>query len=334
MKRAILFLIVGIALGGGGVWLKYHGGGTGSAAAPEKPADEPEAKTTVSHDTNGNVIVHMDDEAQGDAGILVANPAAAKFNQELKGYGRVTDPAPLSALATELAAAQAGYGASSNELARLKILEGQGNASTRALQSAEAAAQRDRLAVGSARDRLILAWGQPVADLPDLPAFAQSLTAQSAALVRVDLPAGETPPAQPTGARLAALSGESADAEFFGLAAAVDPQTQSRGYLFLLKPNAIKLAPGEAVTGFLKLPGDALSGVIVPRDSIVRTEGAGWVYVLNADSESFTRTKVDLDHPADNGWFVSKNVAAGDHVVVTGAQLLLSEELKATIKAD
>jgi hypothetical protein len=31
---------------------------------------------------------------------------------------------------------------------------------------------------------------------------------------------------------------------------------------------------------------------------------------------------------------VSKNVAAGDHVVVTGAQLLLSEELKATIKAD
>ena len=55
------------------------------------------------------------------------------------------DPAPLAALVTGLATAGAAYTASSTELARLKTLEGQGNASVRALQTAEAAAQRDRL---------------------------------------------------------------------------------------------------------------------------------------------------------------------------------------------
>ena len=88
------------------------------------------------------------------------------------------DPAPLAALVTELASAQAAYAASSSELARLKTLEGQGNASARALQTAEAAALRDRLAVQSARERLGPVVGQgrggpeglaglcPVADFP------------------------------------------------------------------------------------------------------------------------------------------------------------------------
>ena len=86
------------------------------------------------------------------------------MSPELKGYGKVLDPAPLAALVTELASAQAAYTASSNELARLKTLEGQGNASARALQTAEAAAQRDHLAVQSARERLTLSWGKAVAD--------------------------------------------------------------------------------------------------------------------------------------------------------------------------
>jgi hypothetical protein len=41
-----------------------------------------------------------------------------------------------------------------------------------------------------------------------------------------------------------------------------------------------------------------------------------------------------LDHPADGGWFVTKDVTTNDYVVVTGAQTLLSEELKASLKPD
>ena len=88
------------------------------------------------------------------------------------------------------------------------------------------------------------------------------------------------------------------------------------------------------MTGYLKVAGEPLAGVIIPRDAVVRTEGGGWVYVLNNGAESFTRIQIVLDHPKETGWFVSQGVATNDYIVVTGAQTLLSEELKASIKAD
>ena len=44
----------------------------------------------------------MSGKMQGDLGILVKSPAAFQISPELKGYGRVLDPAPLAALITEL----------------------------------------------------------------------------------------------------------------------------------------------------------------------------------------------------------------------------------------
>jgi len=265
---------------------------------------------------------------------VVTNPVAAQLAPEVKGYGRVLDPAPLAALMTELASAGAAFTASSNELARLKTLEGQGNASARALQSAEAAAQHDQLAVQSVKERLVLSWGQTLANKSDLPAFIQSLAALETVLVRIDLPASEVLELRPTGSRIVTLSGNSAEAEFLGAASGVDPQIQGRGFIFLIKSDALHLLSGEAVTGHLKIPGEPLAGAIIPRDAVVRTGGKGWVYVLNENGESFTRKEIALDHPTETGWFVTNSVTAGNHVVVTGAQTLLSEELKASIKPD
>jgi hypothetical protein len=80
--------------------------------------------------------------------------------------------------------------------------------------------------------------------------------------------------------------------------------------------------------GHIKIPGEPLTGVIVPRDAVVRAEGAGWVYVLNAAGDAFTRVQVVLDHPMEAGWFVTKGVGMGEYVVVAGAQQLLSFESK------
>jgi len=108
----------------------------------------------------------------------------------------------------------------------------------------------------------------------------------------------------------------------------VDPQTQGQGYIFQIKTNNARFLPGEAVTGHLKLPGEPLAGVVIPRDAVVRAEGRGWVYVAG-DKNDFTRKEIALDHVAENGWFVTNGVAANEPVVVSGAQALLSEEQKA-----
>jgi len=167
-----------------------------------------------------------------------------------------------------------------------------------------------------------------------LPGFIQALTMQNAVLVRIDLPAGESLPAPPNGARISTLSGNSVEAEFLGTASNVDPQTLGRGFIFIIKSNASGLLPGEAITGYIRVAGEPLAGVIVPSQAVIRTEGAGWVYLMNSGSDAFTRTAVALDHPADGGWFVTKDVTTNDYVVVTGAQTLLSEELKASLKPD
>ena len=337
MKKIIAALLVGLVLGGGAVWMKHRGDGpkpSAEKASGEKPDDDEPEPPRISHDEEGHVVIQIDDETQGNMGLLVEQPEAARMSPEFKGYGRVLDAAPLALLLTELASTQATRAASSNEFARLKSLLDQGNASTRAWQAAEASALRDQLAVQSSRDRLALAWGRAVTDQHDLPAFVQSLASGMSLLVRIDLPAGEALPSPPVGARIAALSGVLADARFLGPAPTVDPLSQGRGFFFLITTNASRFFSGEAVTSHLRVAGEPIAGVIIPRGAVIRTEGAGWIYVMGASGEAYTRTEIALDHPTDAGWFVAAGVTAQDHVVVTGAQQLLSAELKGKAGAE
>jgi hypothetical protein len=335
LKRAIVFVgLVAAGFVGGVLWIQHREAADAPAgdhpAAAQAELGKQSTAAQVSRDTNGNAVVKLNEQTQKKLGIVVESPAAFPMSPELRGYGKVLDPAPLAALVTELAAAQAAATASSNELARLETLALQGNASARALQTAEATAQRDRQATQSLRDRLTLSWGKAVAERLDLAAFVQSLASLDAVLVRIDLPAGETLKVPPVSARIVAMTGQPSEAEFLEPAPSVDPQMQGQGFLFLLKTNALRLAAGESVVGFLRIPGEPLAGVIIPRDAVVRAEGAGWVYVLNAAGDALTRTEIALDHPIDDGWFVTKGVTVNDRVVVTGAQQLLSFELKGT----
>lgn len=330
MKRTIFrSLFVAVVLG---VFLQPAGAhadkdDTKAEAKPDEKKDASE-ESHLKRDANGNVVVTLNDDTQKRIALKIEPLAAAQMTPELKAYGSVVDAAPLAALMTELAAAQASYTASSNELARLKTLAGSGNASARALENAEAAALRDQLTVQSTRDKLLLTWGREITEQSDVPAFLKALTSLDTVLVRVDLPAGRRLETPPTSARVMSLSGNSAEAELLGVAMGVDPQTQGQGYIFQIKTNNARFLPGEAVTGHLKLPGEPLAGVVIPRDAVVRAEGRGWVYVAG-DKNDFTRKEIALDHVAENGWFVTNGVAANEPVVVSGAQALLSEEQKA-----
>jgi multidrug efflux pump subunit AcrA (membrane-fusion protein) len=85
------------------------------------------------------------------------------------------------------------------------------------------------------------------------------------------------------------------------------------------------------LTALLELPGDALPGVVIPRAAVVRSEGRGWAFVQTGD-DTFTRREVALTRPTSDGWFVAEGFKPGEKVVVTGAQVLLSEVGKAAIR--
>jgi hypothetical protein len=240
----------------------------------------------------------------------------------------VLDPAQLSAAVADFIAARATAEASQKELTRLKTLFAQTNTSARTLEAALATTSHDSVQADSARARFVAAWGKAIADRDDLSEFVQSLAAGENALVRLDLPAGEMLQAEPTSARVTALGygTNSIEASYLNSVPTVNPQTQGRSFLFLVKPNSARLVAGEAVTGWMEISGTPVSGFVVPPDAVVHTDGGDWIYAQTAD-DSFTRKEIATDHPVAGGWFVGGMIAPGEKLVVAGAQQLLSTEL-------
>lgn len=325
MKRTLLGLLIGCALGGSAVW--YYQTHRGEPDVPAEGVEESAAGSFVRHETNGATVLKIDPEVQARMGLETAALEATTLVPEVKGYGRVLDPTPLSALVIETATARAALEASTREFQRLQVLVKTQNASARALEAAEAAMKRDELVLASTLPRLQLGWGQTIATRPDLPAFARSLVEQRAAVVRVDVPLSEAHKAAPSGGRLALLTApdDFAEAEFLGAAPSADPQWQNQGFLFLQKTNP--LSPGAAVVAWLRIPGGTQTGVTVPRAALVRQAGDVFLYRQTA-ADTFARQLVELDRPTDAGWFVREGFKPGEKVVIVGAQQLLSEELK------
>lgn len=330
MKRAIMLLVAVAAVGG----LIFAYRETSKERAAEAEREKPvAAESKVTRTATGETVVTVDQETQKRLALEMAPLTSAQLSPEIKGYGRVLDPTPLATLAADLAAARATAGASQKEWERLKVLVVRQNASARAVQAAEAAAQRDHALAEAARQHLLAAWGKAIAERADLPSFVQSLSARETALVRIDLLAGERLNNAPLGARLFPLSDENnpLEAEFLGASPTVDAQTQGQGFLFLAKSGPLGLAPGAAVLGYLKLPEKTQSGVLVPRNAIVRFNGRPWIYVQTG-AETFARHGIFEGQPLGDGWFMADGLKPGERVVVRGAQMLLSEEQKSRIR--
>lgn len=302
--------------------------------AVEGESDKPVAsEPKLTRSANGETIITVDAEAQKRLALSISPLAAMQLQPEIKGYGRVLDPSTLLAAVAQTISTQAAAAASQKEWARLKKLAEQGNASARTLETAEAAAQRDAAQAGAARGLLQAAWGGTIATREDLPAQVQLLASGETSLVRIDLPAGEILKSDPLGARLLLLADEEhpIDAGFVSAMPGVDNQTQGQGFLFFVNSRHPGLAPGATLIGYLKCSGDPRSGFLVPRDAIVRFDGKLWVYLQTGD-QTFVRREIPETDPVAGGWFVAQEMKPGNRLVLSGAQMLLSEERKNQIQ--
>ena len=164
--------------------------------------------------------------------------------------------------------------------------------------------------------------------------FVEQLVCGEAALVRVDLLPGDALAELPASARLSVLGRESETilTSIIAPAADTDPKTQAQGFVLRVEKPAFALRPGMALTAWLELAKVPQPGFALPRAAVLRHDGATWIFVQE-EEERFVRKAVTLIAPLDGekGWFVAADggIKADDLVVETGAQALLSEELKA-----
>ena len=287
--------------------------GSGEKAAASEKSEAPE-----------KAGVTLDAETQERIGLKIETPAPAQWQPQFEAVGNVADPLAFTAAAVEYESARSAAAVSKSEAVRVQNLATQNNASARALEAAQAMAERDELALQAAQAKFAADWGPQLAAQPHLSSVVEKLQSNGYSLVKLSLPVGVFPNPLPQHATVFLFGSKTNSVEAdFADDLHVAPATQTQMLLFSANK---KLPAGISVTARLKTPGQAVSGVTVPVSAVLRHQGLGWVYVQTATNQ-FQRVEIPLDRLTGDGWFVSENLSATNRVVVTGAQTVLSAEL-------
>ncbi len=78
--------------------------------------------------------------------------------------------------------------------------------------------------------------------------------------------------------------------------------------------------------------GPAVEGAVVPASAIVWDEGRAWAYFRTSPA-TFARRPIETDVLAPGGGYVVSGIPGASEVVVSGAQMLLSEEFRPETRA-
>jgi hypothetical protein len=296
----------------------------------------------------GRPSVRVSPDAQRAGALELAKLAAGKAHPSVEVFGSIADLKPLLDARARFLAAQAEVRAlraaaanSAREQARLKgLYEDDRNVSERALREAEATARSDAERVTVALQQLAgietaarAEWGATLTDLAldASPGGLAGLTEGRELIAQITIPYEHADAA----ARSALLIAPAGQRGARSVARYVSPAPQASqalpGVTYFYRANAAGLRVGMRVSGELRPPGAATEGVVVPEAAVVWHAGRAWCYVKEGD-DLFVRVPVATSHAVDGGWFNATGFEEGQAVVVAGAQLLLSEELKYQIR--
>jgi hypothetical protein len=292
---------------------------------------------------NGVTTLVVDDASQARSGIRVKVLAGAQAASGPVVYGTVVDVQPLLEMAsryagsaTELQAAQAELGQREAELKRVQALyEDKQNVSRKVLEAAWADVEASKAKAGAAKiasaatgAALRQQFGPTLASWAMAPASGDmaALMARKAVLVRVVI--AEPSSAAPQSLTLYGDAQQPVAARLVSASPQTDPGIQGKPWFY--RTDA-PLAAGMRLAG--RVNDQAQSGVRIPSEAVVWYGGQPWAYV-RATGTNFERRMIEQGIPGDGGFVVSHGFKLGESVVVQGAQLLLSEESRASLAND
>lgn len=279
------------------------------------------------------------------AGIKTASLQAVSQALEMSSYGTVVDLAPLFDMRQQYLAtlaqhdgAQAKSRESALNLQRTQQLHAQDIVASRRLQEQQALWQADQAsnkAVNYQQQSIIatstLNWGERLTHWfaqrgdQDIKGF---LHGKQHVLI-VTLPSTTAPASiyiDPQGKRQQAVL-----ARLIAYAPRVDPINQAQQAFYLLEGHSLPI--GAQFTVWLADGSKTSQRVLVPESSLVWHLGQALVFVKDQNGQFERRQLADM-LPATPGFIASSSLHADDEVVISGAQTLLSEELKSLIPSE
>ena len=307
---------------------------------------------------DGVNIVSLSAATQQNSGITTAKVVNSSFAGKAKSTGSVIAidsliEAKANYLRTKSQIALARATSSNNlqQYQRLKTLnEDDKNVSDKVAQEALATVNADKanlmateLQLSNLHNAVKLQWGETLSGLvfsDKLAPHLANLLNRKNVLVQVSLPPESIAPTAGSTLNLSLLNASGAAIK----AVYVSPATQSDviniGKTFYYSAPAESLRIGMRVIAETDASNSKTSnGVVIPNKAIVWFGGKPWAYFKlsknKAGEDQFARKPISTDSEIgagiDSGWF-NQNIDAQNEVVVSGAQLLLSEEFKNQIK--
>lgn len=283
------------------------------------------------------------------AGIKTQHLEASAQQPEFSAFGTVVNLEPLLALRQQFLAAQAQqdsaqakYQEADQNLTRTQNLHQHDIVSTRRLQEQQAQWRNDKanLATSSYQQQTLVAasrlqWGDRLTEW-----FTQTNSKQAeqflnhrAQLLQITLPANSrlapdinTIDVDEHGQRDRAIK-----ATLISQAPQVDPITQGERYFF--KTEGRSMPFGAHISAWIASGNQDNVGVIIPESAVIWHLGQAFVFIKTANGK-FDRHLLPELIPAKTGYFTSGGLKPGTEIVTTGAQSLLSQELKNLIPSE
>ena len=294
--------------------------------------------------------------SQLQSGIVTTQLQAATHQSATTSFGTVEAIDGLLNLRTRYLAAIAdgsvissAMTSSQQNVKRLQQLnQDDKNVSDRVVQEAEATLNSDKakLAASSTlangiRDSMYQQWGATLANWAMQTSASNALQAllqpglkNGEVLLKITLPF-DVAPNKNTLLQISQIGTQTllAKARFVSDAPQADTTIQGKTYFYRAPAN--NLRAGMRITARLDATNKATSGVIVPHEAVVWFANQAWSYQKQGADKFIRRlisTEVEIESEAISGWYNTTGLVAGDELVISGAQLLLSEELKYQIK--
>jgi hypothetical protein len=294
-------------------------------------------------------ILGLAAKSQTLAGIKTQILVSARQQPEAIVYGTVLNPEPLLQLRQQYLTAHAQQDSAKAKftethlnLSRTQNLHNQDIVSTRRLQEQQAQWQADKAnfdASGYQQQNILaasrMAWGDILTNcfIVKQNKAAEDFLQHKVQLLQITLPTGAKF-ADHTSTILIDERGERAnaiEASLISKSPRVDPLTQGESYFFKVKARLIPF--GAHITAWITENNGQLNGVDIPKSALVWHLGQAFVFIKSAD-QHFTLRALANYTPSTQGYFVMGSLQAGEEIVTTGAQTLLSQHLKALIPSE
>lgn len=279
------------------------------------------------------------------AGIQTAVLQVSRQTPEIVAFATITDLTSLLNMRqqylTSLAQANgaaAKFHESEQSLRRTQSLHQQDIVASKRLQEQQARWHADKADAASAnlQKQALLAnnrlqWGEQLSQWflqPDERRIQGFLSGQQR-LLSINLPDNQAPEAiwlEAQGRRQLATQ-----AHLIGTAPQVDPLTLRQKAFYQLEHCNLPI--GSQLTAWLPASGRVQVGVEFPESAVVWHQGQASVFIKTPPGTFERRTLQDFTS-SYGGLILTSSLQAGDEIVTSGAQTLLSQELKAQIPSE